>query len=459
MMPVLAAVFALSLIGVVGDFVLYQFRFLSGSGAGQRWPVAFALGSGCVTLLLFFASWLMPARATTITGVVVTVLVLVQGNRRRGAVTAVIKTWRTAPPPPRQMLPGLFTGLFFIFVALAALALDFGHDGFFYAMKAKIIYLNGGWPPLDEAHRATPHLDYPLLVPALEYWVYAFVGGINEQAAKIVFVFFFASLVTLFYDAVRTFYPPFLAFVFTALLALTPQLVTVSAISGYVDVPLMLYLFAAFIFLFRWIQDGQPASLILGAILAALAVWVKREGYVYWVISLALFLVFWARAWRFESGQRRRRFVLLYLLPALLIVGPWLLYLHLNGIENTDFVPLTGSGFIENLERTPIIAERLLRHLFVRVEQWGLLWYLFAFVTLWRQRQLRTFDAFFNWMLVAGPVILLSASFIFSNWEPFTLHMDVSLERLLLHTIPMAWFFIGWQTREMKEWFAAQFSS
>jgi hypothetical protein len=293
------------------------------------------------------------------------------------------------------------------------------------------------------------HPDYPLLVPTLEAWVYWFLGEVNETAVKIIFVLFYAALVLLFYSAMRQKYGKVLSLVFTTLMALTPQLAAVSALSGYADVPLMLYVWATAVFCQRWLTKGSTPDLLLGGILAALAIWVKREGAVYYAINTGL-IVLTAGWFAMRSQNRKLSTIALYLAPGLLIITPWFYYLHWWNIPNSDFAAFAVSNMKLYASRLPVILTMLGRELFFTIERWGLLWWFFLLSLVLRgvRQEARWYIA----VLTLLPVAALNFAFILSSWQPFTTHIAVALERLILHTVPLAWYLIALQSTGLNQW-------
>jgi predicted membrane-bound mannosyltransferase len=161
-----------------------------------------------------------------------------------------------------------------------------GVDGYaHWGIKAKASFLDGGWILSREGMRRFSHPVYPLLVPSQQGWIYTFLGQVDEQAVKIVFVMFYLALGALFYHAVRPFYDKILTVFFTLLMMSTP-LLALSALAAYADIPLMFFLFGSVFFLIKWLDQGRIRDMVIGAVLAAFLLLVKREGTIYWLVLL-----------------------------------------------------------------------------------------------------------------------------------------------------------------------------
>jgi hypothetical protein len=100
-----------------------------------------------------------------------------------------------------------------------------------------------------------------------------------------------------------------------------------------------------------------------------------------------------------------------------------------------------------------VIAEMLVRELFLNIRAWGILRSLFMAITIWKRRSFTQPAAKLLWISVVIPIILLSGSFVFSVWSSYTFHIETALSRLILHTVPLAWLFIAMQSADLKAWF------
>ncbi|HEX7976118.1 MAG TPA: hypothetical protein VF498_17045, partial [Anaerolineales bacterium] len=258
-----------------------------------------------------------------------------------------------------------------------------GWDGtFVYALKAKIFFASGGVSLgyFSDLSRQWSHPDYPLLLPLNEAWLFTWLGRVAEGAAlKILFAVFFACLAALFYRAVRRRRSAIYSLVFSLLLTGLPALLP-AAQSGYADLPLSAFALGSSAALYFWLEEGRASDLVLGGILAALCIWVKREGAVLWGIDLAALV-----GWALGPGRglpRRARLMTIarFALPGLLL-APWFIFSAQAALPGKDFLPAGLAALHTGLSRLPELARLVLGELFAPAS-WGLLWGLFLLAAL-----------------------------------------------------------------------------
>ncbi|OQZ00047.1 MAG: hypothetical protein B6D41_00430 [Chloroflexi bacterium UTCFX4] len=86
------------------------------------------------------------------------------------------------------------------------------------------------------------------------------------------------------------------------------------------------------------------------------------------------------------------------------------------------------------------------------VDFWGVLWINFFGLAVARFRAF-TFADGYVWASAVIPFVLLQLSFVFSIWTPFTHHLELASERLCLHGIAIAWYWIALQAGSLDDWF------
>ena len=420
----------------------------------ERLALALGFGSGFIALVIFYAS-LLDARDGVLIAIAVSVFVIAM--RLRG-----FRRWDKLPTCPTQrgiLLSVVLGGLWLALLLAVAFSTHLGFDGVvIWGFKGKVAFIEGGWLPsffTDAAWRVT-HQDYPLLLPSLEAWVYTFLSQVDEQSVKVIFPLFYLGMLALFYSALRHAFSLLPSLFYTVLLGSVPYLASMAAVSGYADVPMMFFTLGAVIFLRRWMLEGACSDLAIGAILSAGAVWAKREGIVYWLVSCVA-VVWHIAQQKNQDAIERTRLILHFTIPVALTIFPWFAFLIWYHIPNSDFASVSLGGFLTNLDRLPVIASRLLAQM-LAVGEWGILWVIFLAVSVWRWRRWLEPATVYVGMSVFLPLLMLSLSFVFSIWKPYTAHLDLALDRLLLQPVPIAWYFIAIQSEGLDQWLGQMFA-
>lgn len=460
---VLAALMTLG----AGDAVLAVLHHGRRRAGLERLAFAFLLGTGVVSLLEFWASFLVRGSGLVwLTGGGILLLVIL--SRRPFMWLRWLSNHARAMAGPRQMVASTWTtGLAWGTLALevvrnvvASFGSPLGWDGLVdWAFKANVVFLSGGIPAsyFMDLSREWSHLDYPWLIPLNEAWVYFLTGGMNDKAIKLLFASFDTALLLLVFFAGRRWLSAEASFVITALFALVPALDS-WAMTGYADVPLAALWLAAAICFCDWLQSSRAADLLLSGIFAALAAWTKNEGLV--------LLAFQSAAVAAVVLQRRNQRLLAqaaaYAAACAVVIGPWLALRQHYHLPNSDFLAVTLANTLDHLDRLPLVAVMTLQEL-TNVQDWGLLWLVFCFTLslLWR-REDRPLNAYLA-LSVSVPLLALLGSYLYSQYVPVADHIGLSVPRLLLQQAPIAALVISRGFREEIEasiqWLRVLFNS
>jgi hypothetical protein len=318
-------------------------------------------------------------------------------------------------------------------------------------MKAREIFIDGGVTETIYADptRASTLLDYPLHVPLLESWVYAWLGTPDDRLVGVIGTATFASLLALCFAAMRRWGASIAASLAVAAVIGTVPFVWRIAAAGFADVVVALFLTAAAIHIVAWLEDGARGDLLIGAVAAGLLGWTKKEGLVLWIVLMAIVGV--AGVVGRDDGLRRRA---RQALPALLvggviISGGWWLFVTLNGVPDVTYGPLL-PALVENAVRISTIASMQLAMLVW--PEWSYVWVVAAvlaaigMIRFARSSQPRRASA--TWVLPATAalsLVALSAAFIATTFEPYTAQIDSAGYRLALQVLPITVLWIGRQ--------------
>jgi 4-amino-4-deoxy-L-arabinose transferase-like glycosyltransferase len=273
-----------------------------------------------------------------------------------------------------------------------------------------------------------------LNLPLAEAALFRLSGHAGLQLAALIGPASLAALLVLYYAGLNRLYGRAAAGLATMTLASIPALATQAA-GGNADVPLALYLGGASLYLLLWWRLRRPLDAMLVGLLAGGAIWTKKEGLAaaaLVIVALVLGEVLRRRA----PLQARLRPAIGAALAALVIPLPWLIFTHTVHPLGRDFLPLTPAVFVAHADRLPhIVASFALQML--DFANWSLLWLVLAGVLLLGARRLSPCGRGLL-LLLAGQLAVYALAFVFSDWQPYTAHVQTSLDRLLAQATPLA---------------------
>lgn len=303
-----------------------------------------------------------------------------------------------------------------------------------WAFKARMFAFGGPRPGYFHDPRALyEHPDYPLNIPLAGAALFRLPGTIGIHVAAIIAPACLASLLLIFFSGLTRLYGADMAALAVGALALVP-LLTRNAALGYVDVPVAMYAGAANLHLVLWWRYRRIPDVVLMGLLVGGAIWTKKEGL---GIAGLLLLVFIAAeaSHRDVRPHERIRNMALACGAAVLLPLPWLIFSRVVRPIGGDFLPLTPAVFVANTGRIPhILLSNVLELL--NVVHWSVLWVMLTGLLVLAIRRLTVCGRLLLLLLV-GHLVVYNMAYVFSNWEPYTAHIDTSLARLVLQIVPL----------------------
>ena len=305
-----------------------------------------------------------------------------------------------------------------------------------WGFKARMFALGG--PPrsyFQDGYTSFTHPDYPLNLPLAESALLRFGGPLGLPLAGLLGPACLLALLLLVYAGLSRLYGRSTAALAAGTLAFVPDL-THWAAMGYADVPLAMYAGAASLYLLLWWRQRRLVDALLMGLLAGAAVWTKKEGM---VIAALLVLVH-------AGGEVLRRDARVgarlcssvqAILAALAVPLPWLLFKATTDPIGVDYRPLTPAWFLAHLGRLPTIVVLVGREM-LDLPHWSLFWVALAglpVVTVW---WLSACGRGLLALLLGQVGILYTLPFVFSAWQPYTEHIHLSADRLLVQAAPLA---------------------
>jgi hypothetical protein len=197
-----------------------------------------------------------------------------------------------------------------------------------WTFKAKALVLLDGLDTsvfAGEAYRAL-HLDYPLLVPALEAIDFRFMGRIDTRIADVQFWLLFVGFLGAAAQLLRDRVAPLVLWPALLLLGIAPSL-AIQLRWSIADFPLALFFGLAALAGWRYVESGRAPFAALLALFAGAAWVTKREGLAFVALLYVVLLAF--------ALARRVSVVPLLLAGAasLVAIVPWRIWVNAHDLE------------------------------------------------------------------------------------------------------------------------------
>lgn len=374
------AVFSLFPVFLLGFFCM---RLIEGENkenpALASVAVNFGIGAGLLYLILFLSQ-------------------IVTGHLRPSAVyigsavLAVLNIYFIRPDikhllkPRKEDLIGITLVILISFVILIPTidkALD-GDGWAIWAFKARVFFEDGKIASsflTDMERYAYAHLDYPLLVPLLEYWVYFHLGHVNDHVIRLVPICFWILMLSFFYSTLSERVKRRHALLGTALLAFTWP-ITLNVVMGLVDGVQAFYNLVGIVYLFKWFENRGKSNLWTTVLILGFGMNVKNEGLGFWTATIGILLIFSVYKSRITKSYESLLSACKFCLAGIVIYLPWLIEKRIMGLGSELF----SRGF----PAIPDIIQRLKELgiyyinevINIRYPGWGLLWIFLLFALL-----------------------------------------------------------------------------
>lgn len=436
--------------------VLVGYTLLSVVDPSQRMTIARligltpAVGAGTMGLLLFWASLVgfAPSRMLLASIGVLTLASLLllarQSRLPRLAVTAT--DWETGDA--WMFLPLTLVAIALVAIAVGALAAPLVEwDAFaIWGFKAKVLAhesLRSSPAYFQDLTLSYSHLDYPLMLPFLTAGAYAAMGTVDDQTGKLVSVFLDVSIVPIVYLGLRWKLRRLPAACLSAILAMLPAMFRYAGV-GIADLPLAMFHAGSILHVARWIDQQRGQDLVLATLFSAFAAFTKNEGVMLAAMNGVVILGF--GLW---DGRRRAWLGAAAFFAGVLAVNAawWAWSWDLPRTHEGYGQKLVSSLVLTNLPRWKEIIPAMLSQT-RELPVWGSLWMLAGVMALlgWRASTRRPVLAM--WFLLGLHLMGYALAYSVAPWDLAVL-MPVTLDRLLLHTVPAVVFLTGWHWAEL----------
>lgn len=439
----------IGIIFLLGHCVVSIVRGGNTKSVAEILGLGFAAGSGCMGVLLFWISLagFRPTRAVILSiGVAATALLAFLWNRKRLPSPACYIPNRSSDL--LLLIPAVVIGTALFSVCVHALAFPvYEVDAVaIWGLKAKVLALEslGSGPAyFRDLSFSYSHLGYPLLLPFLMAGAYGITGGIDDQAAKIIFPLLYLNLGVVIYWGLRWKLPRIQSAFLTSVFMGIPVLVR-HAGSGGADSVLTLFYAAAALFTVKWLEEEKRPDLFMAALFVVFCAHTKNEGMAIALIVAAILLIF-------SLGRSRKEKLLglfLFVVIVSVLLFPWLWWA--KDIPRTDenYVSrISPEIVVDNIHRVTIIIPALLRET-AKWDRWGALWLLVVAMSILGAKAFRKRRVAIIWLLFLAHVGAYQFIYVITAYNVIAL-MTVTLNRLLLHVAPVAIFIIGYHWSEI----------
>jgi hypothetical protein len=450
-MTLLACCLYLLLIALVGYTVISAIHASNRMTIVQLIGLGPAVGAGTMGLLLFWTSLIgfTPSRnVLAIIGILTLASLLVmKKNHRLVRIKIPAIDWEKGDgwiiAPSLVMLMGL---VMIVTVALSSPLSEW--DAFaIWGFKAKVLTHEALRPTPAYFHDLTlsySHLDYPLMVPFLTAGAYAAMGTVDDQIGKLASVFLDVLIVPMVYLGLRWKLRRLPAACLSAILAMLPVMFRYGGV-GCADLPLAMFYAGSIFSTAKWIDRQQWKDLILAILFSAFVAFTKNEGMVLALINGAVILGF--ELW----GGRRRVWggAAAFFTGLLAMDAAWLIWSRNLPRTHEDYgSKLLSSALVTHLPGLKEIIPAMLVQT-IEFPVWGLLWIMAGVLALLGWRALARPCVLALWILLGLQLLSYALAYSVTPWDLASL-MPITMDRLLLHTVPAVILLAGWHWAELE---------
>lgn len=311
-----------------------------------------------------------------------------------------------------------------------------------WGFHAKVFFFERtACPPfLTSGAAGSAILHAPPLVPLAQAWGHLAMGAYDDRIVKLLFVAFYLAMLGVVSSALRTAWASASARTLLVPLATTPALIVPfpagSVASAYADVPVAAFIAGTSAALVRWQSSREIRWLVVAALLAAAAPWVKREGLAFAAIAVCVVGLF---AWNDRGRTPRARIGAFASFAGIVATS-----LAMQAVYNSHFPgPFAGESLeparlasAEGIARVGLNLRNLVMEA-VQPMRSGILWILFAAVALARIRRVAERPAAIVLTLLGGQLFALAVGMALSEYSPERI-ATLDTRRVLLHIAPLA---------------------
>jgi len=366
-----------------------------------------------------------------------------------------------------------------------------------WSLKGRAFFIDASIIPFFKSHDYQfAHLSYPLYLPLMQTWIYAWMGKINENLVKVIFPLFYLSDLFILYYLFSKKYKRVIAIIYVFIFSALPVVMD----HGYIEYTNLIFaiiLMLAVYFFYNYINGASQISLsvpqnssvaaidpetkdylLLSTIFFGILAQIRSEGLfflgIFLIISLVFNIVFiykikkTYKSFKTETGKTtappisKFKKINYYSRPILVIVTPilfslllmtvWIVLKYKLNIQflSREWLPVLAGGQQNNIFGQGIFSfSQALKALFSELifsafdstraylgSSYGVLWgVLFIFFVLNIKKLFKNFNWIFFVFIAAGFMVLFLSlgAVVDFTW---------STDRYVLHLLPLTYFWI-----------------
>jgi len=224
-----------------------------------------------------------------------------------------------------------------------------------WAISSKIFFYRAGLMlnPSDEHFFGRGYrffIGHPLHLPLLQTWISLALGRFHEVYIKAPGPLYFVGVMGTLYYAVKREAGGFYALITIFFLASVPVF-TVHGQDAYSDLPLCFFALSGTVSLWRFLRDDNLSYLTLSGIFFGMAMFVKNEGLFFPFAGGIVLLIF-----LFARKKAFLRPLAAFVLPMIILIGPWLVFKTHYGIGFGHSGPSSGFKWFSSDPLNPAAA-------------------------------------------------------------------------------------------------------
>jgi hypothetical protein len=287
------------------------------------------------------------------------------------------------------------------------------------------------------------HLRYPVLEPMISAGVHALTGKLRDDGQKAPGLLMYLGLVAVVYSTVRRESGHLAAITVTAMFADLPVFFRYAG-SGTAEMALTAFYGGSVVCLLRWWKDRGWGDLILAGLFSACMAWAKNEGQALAAINVVITVC--VAVSRKKWGQCAAFIGIVFF-----IFLPWLIYLKGMPRTDEDYAGRLKLGELAaHVDRVPMILRGMGREMIKwrdtgperLTAAWGIFWLVFAMVAVFGWKRFGRGGVILLWVLLGLHLLVYVPAYMVTPWDLETL-MRTTIDRLLMHTAPVAAILIG----------------